>query len=147
MNNLSNFVERLDSLMFDNDVSAIKLAKDLDISSTTITRYLQDKRSPSVETLVKLADYFHCSCEYLLGRDDNYAPTTFHTCPPFSKQLEILKDFFKCSWRSFYTSTAISASRFYDWRKGKSVPSVDCIIMLADGFNCSVDFILGRIKD
>lgn len=147
MNNSSNFVERLDSLMFDNEISAIKLAKDLGISSTTITRYLQDKRAPSVETLVKLADYFHCSCDYLLGITDDCTPATYYPCPPFAEQLNKLKDHFKCSWRSFYTSTDISASRFYDWKKGKSVPSVDCIIMLADGFNCSVDFILGRIKD
>ncbi len=147
MKNLSDFVERLDSLMFDNNVSAIKLANDIGISSTTVTRYLQDKRTPSVETLVKLADYFHCSCDYLLGRTDDDTPATFYHCPRFAEQLKTLKDHFKCSWRYFYTNTDISASRFYDWRKGKSVPSVDCIIMLAKGFNCSVDFILGRSKD
>lgn len=147
MYNLSNFVERLDTLMFDKRITAIKLSNDIGIASATVTRYLQGKFSPSVETLMKIADYFNCSCDYLLGRTDDDSTATFYPCPPFTEQLKVLKEHFKCPWMYFYTSTNITASRFYDWKNGKSVPSVDCVIMLADGFNCSVDFILGRTKD
>lgn len=147
MDNLSNFVERLDALMFENGVTAIELSNSIGINSTTITRYLQEKRTPSVETLIKLADYFNCSCDFLLGLIDEDTTATYHHCPPFTEQLKFLKKHFDCSWRYFYTSTDISDSSFYNWKNGTSMPSVDCIVMLAKGFNCSVDFILGRTKD
>lgn len=147
MNYLTYFVERLDGLMFERDITATKLSNDIGINSTTITRYLQGKRAPSVETLVKIADYFNCSCDYLLGIAIEDANVTFYHCPPFCEQLKKLKEHFNCSWRYFYTSTNVSASRFYAWKKGSALPSVDCVIMLAQGFKCSVDFILGRTKD
>ena len=147
MDNMSNFVERLDSFMFENGVTAIKLSNDIGIDSTTITRYLQEKRAPSVDTLIKLADYFNCSCDFLLGLIDEDTIATYYPCPPFSEQLKILKEHFKCSWRHFYTISDISDSSFYNWKKGTSAPSVDCVIALAKGFKCSVDFILGRAKD
>ena len=68
MYNMSNFVERLDALIFEQNVTAIKLSSDIGIASTTVTRYLQEKRAPSIDTLVKLADYFNCSCDFLLGQ-------------------------------------------------------------------------------
>lgn len=147
MYNISNFVERLDNLMFDNNVTPIKLSNDIGVVSTTVTRYLQEKRAPSVDTLVKIADYFNCSCDFLLGLTDDDTTATYYPCPPFNEQLKILKEHFNCSWRHFYTSTDISDSSFYNWKNGTSAPSVDCIIALAKGFQCSVDFILGRTKD
>lgn len=146
MNNSQSFVERLDSLMFEQNVTSIKLSNNIGVASTTVTRYLQEKRTPSVETLVKIADYFNCSCDYLLGLIDEDTNATYYPCPPFDKQLIALKTHFKCSWRYFYTNTDVSDSSFYNWKKGTSVPSVDCIVMLAKGFHCSVDFILGRTK-
>ena len=147
MYSLSKFAETLDILMFENDVKSINLANAIGVDSTTVTRYLQEKRAPSAETLIKLADYFNCSCDYLLGLIDDDISNTYYPCPSFPEQLTNLKNTFKCSWRYFYTHSNISASRFYEWKNGKSVPSVACIIMLAKGFNCSVDFILGRTKD
>lgn len=147
MNYLSSFVERLDTLMFEHNITAIKLSSDIGIASTTVTRYLQEKRAPSVETLVKIADYFNCSCDYLLGLVDEDITATYYPSPSFTEQLKFLKEHFKCSWRYFYTSTDISDSSFYNWKNGTSMPSVDCIVILAKGFNCSVDFIIGRTKD
>ncbi len=144
---LSKFAERLDYLMFEKGINATKLAKTIDVKIPTVTRYLRAERTPSVESLVKIADYFNCSCDYLVGRTDYDYPTVFHTCPPFSSQLIILKNHFKCTWMEFYNKTDISSSRFYEWKNGKRVPSLDCVIMLADGFSCSIDFIIGRTID
>ena len=144
---LSIFAERLDELMFDNNVTSQQLAKAVGLQIPTITRYLRAERTPSVESLVKLADYFHCSCEFLLGRIDEDYPTAFYPCPPFTEQLKVLKNHLKCPWMELYNKSNISSSRFYEWKNGKRLPSLDCIVMLADGFDCSVDFIIGRTKD
>ena len=89
---LSKFAERLDYLMFEKGMNATKLAKTIGVKIPTVTRYLRAERTPSVESLVKIADYFNCSCDYLVGRTDYDYPTVFHTCPPFSSQLIILKN-------------------------------------------------------
>lgn len=147
MENLSKFAEMLDSLMFEREVSINQLANKLGINATTIGRYLRAKFTPTVDNLVKIADFFNCSTDYLLGREAESYPQTFYPCPPFSEQLLKLKEHFNCTWWHFYKTAHISSSRFYEWKNGSRMPTLDCIIMLADGFDCMVDFILGRVKN
>lgn len=33
----------------------------------------------------------------------------------------------------------------YYWQIGKSIPTMDSIIKLAKFFNCSIDFVIGRV--
>ena len=66
MDDLSKFSEVLDSLMFERELNATQLATAVGTDPTNIMRYLRCTRTPSVETLVKLADYFGCTTDYLL---------------------------------------------------------------------------------
>lgn len=146
MDILSKFSDMLDSLMFERALNAAHLAKEVGIAATTIRNYLCARFTPTVENLVKLADYFQCTTDFLLGRETENYHSKFKPCPPFSEQLKILKEHFNCPWWSFYKSAHISSSRFYEWKNGKRTPTLDCIIMLAEGFGCTVDFIIGRTE-
>ena len=146
MDNLSKLSEVLDSLMFERELNATRLAKAVGIDPTNVMRYLRGKRTPSVESLVKLADYFNCTTDFLLGREQENYSTTFYPCPPFSEQLKVLKEHFNCPWWHIYKTAHITSSRFYEWKNGTHAPTLDCVVMLADGFGCTVDFIIGRTK-
>ena len=146
MDNLSKLSETLDSLMFECDLTLTQLANEVGIHKAYLSRYLHCVMTPSVENLVKLADYFQCTTDFLLGRELENHPTAFHHCPPFSEQLKVLKEHFKCPWWNFYKTAHISSSRFYEWKNGTRTPTLDCIVFLADGFGCTVDFIIGRTK-
>ena len=146
MDNLSKFSEVLDSLMFERELNATQLATAIGIDPTNIMRYLRCVRTPSVENLVKLADYFGCTTDFLLGREPENYPTTFYPLPPFSEQLKVLKEHFNCPWWQIYKTAHITSSRFYEWKNGTHAPTLDCVVMLADGFGCTVDFIIGRTK-
>ncbi len=146
MNNLSKFSDILDSLMFEHELNKTQLAKETGINATTIGRYLHAVYTPTVENLVKIANFFNCSTDFLLGREEENYSQTFYPCPPFAEQLKVLKEHFKCPWWDFYRKSQISSSRFYDWKSGKRSPTLDCVIMLADSFCCTVDFIIGRTK-
>lgn len=146
MENLSKFSEMLDSLIFERKLTLTQLAKDVGIEKATLSRYLHAVMTPSVENLVKLADFFNCTTDFLLGRESENYSTAFKPCPPFSEQLIVLKEHFNCPWWQFYKTAHISSSRFYEWKNGKRTPTLDCIIFLADGFDCPVDFIIGRTK-
>ena len=52
-------------------VSQLKLAMDLNTNQNTISRYESGEREPGIDELIKIADYFHISVDYLLERTDN----------------------------------------------------------------------------
>jgi len=65
----STFNERLKALMQTQGVSYRKLSKDTLIAVSNLTRFTNGKVYPLLNTAVKLADYFSCSLDYLIGRD------------------------------------------------------------------------------
>lgn len=60
--------ERLKALREDNDLTQTKLSKELQLSRTAISSYEIDNATPSLEVLIKYADYFNVSTDYILGR-------------------------------------------------------------------------------
>lgn len=61
---------RLKFLRKQKGISQVKLAMDLNINQNSISRYETGARQADYATLIKLADYFNVSIDYLLGRDD-----------------------------------------------------------------------------
>ena len=62
---------RLRELRRKRHVSQVKLAIDLDLSQNSISRYENGGREADYVTLIKIADYFDVSIDYLLERTDN----------------------------------------------------------------------------
>ena len=62
---------RLKQLRADRGVSQIKLAMDLNVNQNSISRYESGLREPDYNTLIKIADYFKVSIDYLLYRTEN----------------------------------------------------------------------------
>ena len=52
-------------------ISQLKLAMDLGMNQNSISRYENEERQADYETLIKFADYFDVSVDYLLGRTEN----------------------------------------------------------------------------
>jgi len=61
---------RLKELRKKRKISQLKLALDLNMSQNSISRYETGEREADYETLIKFADYFDVSLDYLLGRSD-----------------------------------------------------------------------------
>ena len=59
---------RLKMLRKERTISQLKMALDLNMNQNTISRYETMEREADYETLVRLADYFDVSLDYLLGR-------------------------------------------------------------------------------
>ena len=87
---LQNFVESLSELIFQSNLSVKEFAEQLGCEKATIYRYLRGVKMPSVEMTVKMADFFACSTDYLLGLESDKYPRRFRACPPFHEQLPIL---------------------------------------------------------
>ena len=61
---------RLKELRKSKNISQLKLALDLNLNQNSISRYENREREADYETLIKFADYFNVSLDYLLGRSD-----------------------------------------------------------------------------
>ena len=61
---------RLKHLRKTKKISQLKLALDLNMNQNTISRYENLEREADYETLIKFANYFDVSLDYLLGRTD-----------------------------------------------------------------------------
>jgi transcriptional regulator with XRE-family HTH domain len=70
MDNKYTFCERLRILRKENCFSTQQLADMLNIKQQTITCYEQEKAMPNAKNLIKLADIFDVSLDYLVGRSD-----------------------------------------------------------------------------
>ena len=62
---------RLKELRKKKGISQLRLATDLNTTQNTIRRYETGEREPGIEELLKIADYFNVSVDYLLGRTDD----------------------------------------------------------------------------
>lgn len=62
---------RLKELRKSKGISQIRLAMELNTSQNTISRYETGEREPGIAELIKIADYFDISVDYLLERTDN----------------------------------------------------------------------------
>lgn len=61
---------RIRDLREDADMRQIDLANAVGIDQRTISNYETGKSYPDSFALIKLADYFHVSIDYLVGRTD-----------------------------------------------------------------------------
>ena len=64
------FNEIISNLLLEHNISAYRLSKDTRLSQGLISDWRSGNKVPSADNLVKLADYFGVSVDYLLGRDD-----------------------------------------------------------------------------
>ena len=62
---------RLRELRLARRMTQLRLAMELSMSQNTISRYETGEREPGLQELIKIADYFHVSVDYLLERTDD----------------------------------------------------------------------------
>lgn len=59
--------ERLEELLEERELTQRQLAKDLHIVPSALNGYIKGHRQPDHETIIRMAEYFDVSTDYLLG--------------------------------------------------------------------------------
>lgn len=67
---MKEFAEKLLELRKDKGISQAKLAKDLEVSYGVVCYWETNRSEPTAPNLVKIANYFNVSVDFLLGRKD-----------------------------------------------------------------------------
>lgn len=68
------FSERLRTLRLKHGLTMKALGEQMNVAASTISGYENGNRKPDLDTLQKLADWFHTSTDYLIGRTDDPTP-------------------------------------------------------------------------
>ena len=66
------FAKRLNETRKSRGLTAKATAEHLNIEIRSYRNYESGHREPSLENLVKIADFFQVSTDYLLGREDSF---------------------------------------------------------------------------
>lgn len=65
-------MENLRTLRRQARLTMKQLGANLGMAESTVSLYENGKRSPDVQTLIRFADYFNVSLDYLLGRNEDH---------------------------------------------------------------------------
>lgn len=92
--------KQLDYLLEERELSRKEAAKDLGIAPSTLSSYITNARQPDLDMLVRIADYFGTSTDFLLEYSSKpiankrialYQQHLMHTTQNFSAdQMELL---------------------------------------------------------
>ena len=139
----STFSERLSDLMFERNVKSHELAAAIGVNTATVNDWKRGKFQMYLSNLVKVADFFGCSLEFLMGRSETPLDYTPKPLPPFYPRFRaVMKERGKTRYRMPKESD-IKDSYFTEWNKG-SDPLVVSLIKAADYIGVTLDYLVGR---
>lgn len=85
---------RLKTLREERNLSQLEVAKGIDTSQRNIGRWESGSNEPSSSFVIKLADFFEVSTDYLLGRESDFGVVTSKNKPMLTAtETEVLKHF------------------------------------------------------
>ncbi len=115
------FRERLKELRKNNNLSQKQLADILKTNNSSICDWECGRTEPSIETVSLMADFFECSIDYLVGREDELGIISINSQTGFNpsgKSKEMLSIFESLSKE--YQAQVIEYARYIAERTSKS---------------------------
>lgn len=141
------FRNRLLELIDEQEITKAEFAKKAGVSISVINRALIYGIIPSLRPLIKIADYLNISLTYLLAETDNEFfyksehPITFYA------RLDELMKLKGTTYSKLANKMPFHKSFFYEWKNRNTLPSLEYLQTLADYFNVSIDYLLGRTDE
>lgn len=144
MDCLSSFGESVSEIIFENKITAGQFAETVGIAFSEVYRYLRKEYLPKLYNMVKIADRYNYSVDYMLGLIEFPPNVKFKQTPPFDARFKEILTEMKLTRYRLSKETKISINRIDDWYHGRFTPSLEKAFKLTEYFNCSFDYLLGR---
>ena len=137
---MTNFILIVKNILEEQGKSVDDLFKDNIISKNTFYKYSQ--RSPSLRTLLKIANYLKCSVEYMYEMSDanNFKPYSENQTNFYSVLTSLISSY-NISIRQFCKDLNYAKDNVLRYKKGIN-PSIRTLFEIAEYFNCSVEDLL-----
>ena len=91
------FGEKIKDLRKERNLTQKSLAESLSVTVSTLSHWECGYQEPSLDALAKIADFFECSVDYLLEREDDFGNITVKSAPtaPLPNNEQALLDNFR----------------------------------------------------
>lgn len=87
-------------LRIENNLTQKELADKLGVTNKSVWAYENGYAVPPIETLIKLADTFNCTVDYLVGREQEYTIINFNQeVLSTTEEFELVRNYRKLSAR------------------------------------------------
>lgn len=146
--------ERIHHLRTREKLSMATLAEQIGSTSGTIALWERNKRLPGAKYVISLADFFHVSTDWLLkGEHHDGLPgellLTAEKKDVYQKEMNTigvrirhLRKNLGLSMGKLAAAIGSSSDTIAQWENGNRLPGAAYIIILADYFNVSTDWLL-----
>ena len=144
---------RLKEVRINKRLTLKQVALAINLSESTISLYECGKRHPDYSTLIKLADFFGVSVDYLLGHvshndfdfeDEQHEPD----CPDMSllhRRITELRRKYGETQAEVASLLNVTQQAYANYETGKRNPSVRHLIILSKHYHITLDCLLGLI--
>lgn len=140
---MSNFSNRFNELLFEQNISIEELSKKLDISVQTIYNWKNNTKQITLSNLTPLCNELKCSIDFISGRSEHILTFIPKTPPQFYAAIRQAMKNKAITTSTLRKETRFDGSYFARWNKGAD-PYLSTLIELSDYFDCSIDYLVGR---
>ena len=140
----TDFQKRVTDLMEDRDFTKKDLSKIAGVSIPVLCRITIYGIIPSLGILIKLANAFKVSIPYLLAESDDDVFYESEKQETFQYRLHLLMEEKNTKYSKIAHQMPFTKNYFYEWERNGTIPSLDYLKCLAEYFNVSIDYLLGR---
>lgn len=143
-NVVKGFKTSLSEMMADNGLSPTALGRAMGVNMFVVRKWLYEVKDVKLKSLVKIADFFGCSLEYLCGKTDVFSTAEVaRPLPPFGERIKVvLRECGKTSYK-LLKDTPVAASQYNGWLHGTE-PMLTTLELLAEYLNVTLDYLVGR---
>ena len=138
--------QNLKDFCLDKNISIKQLAKEIKVQDSLLYKYINDSAIPTLRNIIKLANYFDCSIDYLLGLSDYPNKEKINKefgCFDFYSRYKKLLSVNNLTHYALCKELDLSMASLTSWKNG-TIPYLDTLIKIANYFGVSVDYLVGR---
>ena len=141
---MKNIVKRIFELIEEEKTDFKFLVGYLNLSDVSIIyTWKREESYPSTENLIKLSELYNCSLDFLLSRTDDYGKRATKQVAKFYNRVEELIRSKNVKKYELEKDKICSSNNLFKWKHG-ATPTIQTLIKLADYFNVTVEYLLGR---
>lgn len=144
MEDKEKFLSILKELVAEENSNLESFSKIIGINIRSIRRWYTSC-SPKLSSLIKIADHFNCSIDFLIGRTENVEFKQSVPRENFLARYNSLKKEQNLNDYKIALVCRIGTSTVSKWKEGRT-PDFEILVKLCDLFECSMDFLVGRAE-
>lgn len=138
------FKDTFNELYAECEMTLKEFSEKFDLSEYVVLRWKNSAGDKKLKSLIKTADFFNCSVEYLCGKTNTRLDYVPKECPEISEWLpQVMKKNGVTSYKLF-RDTEIRPAHYYYWLKGYAAPMLGSLEIMAQYLDVTLDHLIGR---